>query len=74
MTHCELKYVMIGGVMPICFVAQKHKEMEAHGNITSAAFFKVSNGRIETYGKSVSLNLGPAPDDAKILEHFFGLV
>lgn len=72
-SHVELKYVIVDHAMPICFVSQHHKEMKAHGNITSAAFFKVTNGKIETYGKSVSLNMGPDPNDAIILSHFFGL-
>ena len=72
-TKCELKYVMIEGSFPILFISQHHKSMKVHGNITSAAFWKVVNGKVETYGRSTSLDMGPQPDDARILEHFFGL-
>jgi hypothetical protein len=64
---------MIEGVFPILFISQQHKSMVAHGKITSAAFWKVMNGKVETYGRSTSLEMGPQPDDARILEHFLGL-
>lgn len=73
MTFCERKFIMLDYTMPICFIVPKHKDMAVHGKITSAGFFKVVNGRIETYGKSESLNMTPHKDDAHILEHFFGI-
>jgi hypothetical protein len=78
-TAVEFKYVMINHIEPILFVSQHHNDMEVHGHITSAAFFKIHHAieklpaYVETYGRSVSLNLGPEPDDAHIIAHFLGL-
>jgi len=73
-TKCELKYCIIGNSAPIIFVLQLHKDMAAHGTVTSAGFFKILNGTVFTYGHSHSLKLGPGAEDAKIIAHFLGLV
>jgi hypothetical protein len=72
-TKCEIKYVIINHTFPIVFILQQHSDMKVHGNITSAAFYKIVNGKVETYGRSTSLSIGPEPDDAYLLELFLGL-
>jgi len=70
----ETKYIIHNSVFPILFIHPLHKDMAAHGTVTSAGFFKLVSGRVEVYGHSHSLKLGPGPEDAKIIAHFLGLV
>jgi hypothetical protein len=70
----DRKYCILSSAFPILFIHPLHKDMAAHGTVTSAGFFKLVAGRVETYGHSHSLKLGPGPEDAKIIAHFLGLV
>jgi hypothetical protein len=71
----EMRYVMIDKIFPILFVSLtvQHKDMKVHGNITSAARMKVVNGKVVTFDRSYSLDMGPHPDDAEIIAVYFGL-
>ncbi len=72
-SNCEIKYVIVDYSFPIIFYIPFHVDMKPHGNITSAAYFKIVNGKVQTYGRSKSLNMTFDPDDAHIIEHFLGL-
>jgi hypothetical protein len=69
----EIKYVMINDVLPVLFCGMNHKDMEAHGKITSAGFVDISrNGELSvvTYGESSTLKLGPKDTDAAVIKNF----
>lgn len=72
MSH-DIKYVIINKTFPIIFVLEEHASMKVHGNITSAAFFKIVNGKVQTYGRSISLDMGSEDDDAYLIELFLGI-
>jgi len=79
----EMKYVMIDGKGPISFIVPKHSDMIPHGVITSSGFFRIKTypdrkPSIETYGyshslKTLALPYAPSPEDARVLEVYFGL-
>jgi hypothetical protein len=71
----EMRYVMIDKIFPILFVSltEKHENMKCHGTITSAARMKVEHGKVITFDRSYSLDMGPHPDDAEIIAVYFGL-
>ena len=75
-----LKYVRFPGKM-IEFLALtmptvNHNEVAKsfeydHGKPTSAGFVRITEtGAVECFGKSTTLNLGPAEDDAQLIEAF----
>ena len=68
----ETKYCICRG-MPILFSAINHSDMECHGKIESAGFFRIVDGKVETYGRSESLKMTPDPIDNKLIELFLGL-
>lgn len=77
MTKIDIKYVMLDDGIPMLFILGNHKDMSAHGKITSAGFVRFKNGKAETYGYSHSLRdcpeiNKPESGDAEILTRFFG--
>jgi hypothetical protein len=71
-TKCEIKYVIFDSSLPHLFIKGEHAAMKFLGNITSAGFVIITDGKLTTFGYSHSLNMGPGPDDEMILNHFFG--
>jgi hypothetical protein len=76
-TRFELKYVIINDCYPHIFIGTSHKAMQLLGKVTSAAFMKVvdvdGKKTVQTYGRSVTLNMGPQKDDAEMLALFLGM-
>ena len=67
-----MKYVMFEQdhfLHPIIFADHTtHSQIAVLGTKPrSAGFLMIKNGRVETYGKSDSLNLKPHPRDAEVL-------
>jgi hypothetical protein len=80
-----MKYVMIDNIHPILFTeAMNHKDFIHRGNITSAGMCKINvkinwdryaeeydiEKTVRCYGKSISLNLEPAEQDAERIKKF----
>jgi hypothetical protein len=65
-----VKYVMIDYVNPILFSNLDHKALRTAGNITSAGFIGLLDGKVMTGGESFSLGLKPVPEDAEIIEKY----
>lgn len=78
----EMKYVILDKKGPIAFIVPKHSDMVVHGSITSAGFFRIKINKkasVETYGyshslKTMNLPYTPSPEDARILEVYFGIM
>lgn len=72
-----MKYVRSGGEFQPNLVMgnQDHKSMARDAILypTSAGHFRIVNGKVETFGKSVGLNMEPADDDAEIIASLLGL-
>ncbi len=68
-----IKYIMINGCLPMIFEGFNHDELKALGKtITSAGFITFDyDGKVQTYGESLTLNMIPAKTDASILQQFF---
>lgn len=65
------KYVMLQDVRPILFEGLNHDEFKALGlPITSAGFFKIVDGKVVTFGESLTLHMIPAPVDAMLIQKF----
>jgi len=73
MQSMPIKYVIIDECCPMLFIAQNHKDMLKHGNITSAGFVTLANGTVTVYGKSHSLDMAPSRHDAHIIARALGL-
>jgi hypothetical protein len=66
-----IKYVMLDKIHPVIFLGIKHADAAERHRITSAGFFVVGEGTVETAGDSLSLGgLAPAPHDAELIQHF----
>ena len=68
-----IKFVMIAGCLPIIFDGFNHSDMKALGKeITSAGFITFDEqGKVATYGDSMTLNMCPAKADAEIIQRYF---
>ena len=65
------KYVMIKDVLPVLFDGLNHQDFKALGHsITSAGFFKIVDGKVITFGESMTLHMIPAPADAALIQKF----
>jgi 2-methylaconitate cis-trans-isomerase PrpF len=70
----QKKYVVLDHCMPITFYdVVPHDKMKSCGNITSAGFYMVENGKVHCYGESTSLNMKPCDTDETILARFLDL-
>ena len=68
-----IKYVMVNGCLPIIFDGFNHSDLKAVAtNITSAGFITFDGeGKVQTYGSSMTLNMFPATTDAAIIQKYF---
>ena len=68
-----IKYVMLGRCMPIIFEGMNHDELKILGKqITSAGFITFDqDGKVCTYGESLTLNMIPDKNDAELIQRLF---
>lgn len=65
------KYIIVDDCFPVLFHAGfKHDQVKTMGKVTSAGFFKIINGEVSTFGKSLGLNMEPGDFDAEIIQKF----
>jgi len=72
----EFKYVIFNETTPIIFPSVwNHIDFTEipNGEITSAGFGKIRNGIVKVYGRSISLDKGPADGDAFLISLLLGL-
>lgn len=63
------KYIILDDCFPVLFTgAQEHGNVKAGRKVTSAGFWKVINGKVSTYGNSLSLKMSPGEFDAEIIQ------
>jgi hypothetical protein len=67
-----LKYLILSNYRPILFPCEiSHRDIASRFmdyQIVSAGFVKLENGKVVTYGESISLGLKAKETDAKIIE------
>jgi len=70
-----MKYVIIRNYHPVVFSeALVHADMVKIGHPTSAGFVEIVDGKVNIYGKSISLKLEPDKKmDQILLERLFGI-
>lgn len=78
----EKRYVRFGGEENYTIVIgggyyglPGHAELSKtnRAKVTSAGFFEIKDGKVEVYGKSVGLGIGPSEGDAEAIQSFLGL-
>lgn len=68
------KYVIVKNEFPILFDEKfQHVDMAYHGDVSSAGFFLVDDGKLHCFGESATLNIGPGENDEKILASFLNI-
>lgn len=71
----KMKYIMFDETFPVVFGEYfTHKDVTVPnaGKPTSAGFFSIQDGKVQTYGVSVSLELKSKPEDAFFIQHLLG--
>lgn len=73
----DAKYVMFDEIFfKMWFGPENHNKqtmVTAFGTemkITSAGMIKIVDGKVKCYGKSTTLGMGPAENDAKIIQRY----
>lgn len=66
----QRKYLILDDCFPVLFTgALKHDKISTAGRkVTSAGFFEINDGKVRTFGESVSLMMRPGEFDAQLIQ------